>query len=106
MNVFNLADMTKGWFVGDFDPSIYKTQGFEVGVKFYTAGDKEAEHYHLAAQEITVVVSGKVKMCNRVFEKGSIVVLEPKDITSFEALEDSCLCVVKVPSVKGDKYLV
>lgn len=27
--------MTKGWFVGDFEPSILKTKNCEVGVKSY-----------------------------------------------------------------------
>ena len=32
MKVFNIEDMRGGWFVGDFDPSILRTDKFEVGI--------------------------------------------------------------------------
>ena len=32
MKIFNLNNTVKGWFIGDFDPSLYK-DNFEVGVK-------------------------------------------------------------------------
>jgi hypothetical protein len=33
--------MVKGWFVGDFDPSVSRSKDVEVGVKHYRAGDRE-----------------------------------------------------------------
>ena len=30
--------MIKGWFVGDFEPSVYKTNDFEVGIKNKSIG--------------------------------------------------------------------
>ena len=35
----NLKDMIGGWFIGDFDPSVWKTSAFEVAVKEYKSGD-------------------------------------------------------------------
>ena len=40
----NLKDMIGGWFIGDFEPTAWKTAGFEVAVKEYKAGDKEPKH--------------------------------------------------------------
>lgn len=37
-----LDDMTRGWFVGNFEPSLYITNDVEVAVKQYKAGDFEA----------------------------------------------------------------
>ena len=33
-----LADMTKGWFVGNFEPSLWKTNDVEAAVKTYKKG--------------------------------------------------------------------
>jgi quercetin dioxygenase-like cupin family protein len=100
-----LEDMVKGWFVGDFDPSVSRSKDVEVGVKQYRAGDHEEEHHHRVAVEITLVVSGRVEMMGRTWEAGDIIVVEPGEATSFTALTDATNVVVKLPSVLGDKYL-
>ena len=62
MKVAKLEDMVKGWFVGNFDPTLIKTNDVEVAVKEYKKGDYEEKHYHKIATEITVIVSGKVRI--------------------------------------------
>lgn len=104
MHVARLSDMTKGWFVGDFEPAVLRTTGAEVGVKRYRAGDREAFHLHRVATEVTVVLSGEVEMGGRRLREGDIVRLDPGEGTDFIALEDAVTVVVKVPSVQGDKY--
>ena len=56
----NLDEMIGGWFVGDFEPSVIRTKDFEVAVKRYKAGDKEAKHMHKVATELTVIISARV----------------------------------------------
>lgn len=99
-----LSKMTKGWFIGDFSPSLFKTDQFEVAVKYYKAGDKEAEHHHKVGTEYTVVVSGEVLMNSKKYKSGDIVIYKPGEPATFEALTDSVTTVVKIPSVCGDKY--
>lgn len=106
MKTAKLADMVRGWFVGNFEPTIYRTNDVEVAVKKYVAGDYEEAHYHKVATEITVVQVGRVKMFNKIFGEGDIIVAEPNDATDFTALEDSVLVVVKIPGANNDKYLV
>lgn len=105
MKTARLENMTKGWFVGDFYPTLYRTQNCEVAIKTYKEGDYEESHYHKVATEITVVISGRVKMFGRDFSAGDIIIVEPDDVTDFTALTDVCNCVVKIPGVKNDKYL-
>jgi HAD superfamily hydrolase (TIGR01509 family) len=105
-NKFNLNTMTRGWFVGDFDPSAFKTKDCEVAVMKYRAGDSEARHIHKVATELTAVVKGKIRMNGVEYSEGDIVVIKPGEATDFEALTDAIDVVVKVPSAKGDKYLV
>ncbi|MBT4122205.1 hypothetical protein HOE31_04630 [bacterium] len=105
MKVTKLDDMIKGWFVGNFEPTLINTNDVEVAVKSYNKGDAEDTHYHKIATEITVVVSGKVKMNDIIYNQGDIIVIEPNESTNFEALEDTVCTVVKYPGASDDKYL-
>ena len=106
MRVAKLNDMTKGWFIGNFEPTLYKTNDCEVAVKTYKVGDFEKKHYHKIATEFTVIVKGRVRMFDMEFKEGDIVVVEPGDATSFEALEESMNVVIKLPGANNDKYVV
>ena len=97
--------MIRGWFVGNFEPTLYKTNDVEVAVKEYVAGEFEEAHYHKIATEITVVMSGQIKMHNEIWNAGDIIVTEPGDMSSFEALTDTVLTVVKLPGANNDKYI-
>ena len=105
MKTAKLSEMTKGWFVGDFEPTLMATQAVEVGLKEYLAGYSEDWHYHRIATEITVIVSGEVEMCGRRFSAGDIIVLSPGEGTAFRAISDALTSVVKIPGAKNDKYL-
>lgn len=100
-----IEDMIKGWFVGDFDPTLYRTRDVEVAVKSYRAGDRESSHYHKIATELTVITSGEVEMNGVRYGAGDIVVIEPGDATDFRAVTDAMTTVVKVPGAVGDKYI-
>ena len=106
MKIAKLDEMTKGWFIGNFEPSLYKTNDCEVAVIYYKAGDAESLHYHKIATEYTVIVSGSVKMSGKVYNAGTIVVMEPGEVTDFEALTDAVNVVVKIPGANNDKYVV
>jgi hypothetical protein len=106
MKTAAINEMVKGWFVGNFEPTLYKTNDVEVAVKYYKAGDYEDEHYHKVATEITVIADGQVEMFGKKFDKGNIVVVEPNDVTAFRAITDTITMVVKIPGANNDKYLV
>jgi hypothetical protein len=105
MKVDHISDMVKGWFVGGFTPSVVHTSDVEVAVKIYKAGDKEATHFHKLATEVTVIVSGRVRMSGKDFGPGDIVTLHPLEPTDFEAVTDAVNVVVKLPGAANDKYL-
>lgn len=101
-----LRNMTKGWFVGAFNPTAFSTDGCEVAVKSYRAGDYEPAHFHKIATEVTLILSGSAYMAGIALEAGDIIVMEPNEITDFRAITDVETVVVKVPGAKNDKYLV
>ena len=106
MKKYRLEDMTKGWFVGNFKPTVIKTKDCEVGVKHYVAGIQEPAHFHSKAEELTLVISGRIRMNDKIFIAGDIVKVLKDEIIEFEALEDVITVVYKSASVLGDKYLV
>lgn len=106
MRTARLSDMKCGWFIGDFTPSLYKTDSCEVAVKKYVAGEHEAKHYHLAAEEYTVIISGEVEMFGNVYKAGDIIICERGDATDFTAITDTVNVVVKIPGAKNDKYVM
>lgn len=105
MDKHNINDFVRGWFVGNFEPSLYKTEGVEVAVQYFKQGDKEASHCHKIATELTLIVSGKARMKDTILNVGDIVKIAPGEFTDFEALEDTITTVVKLPGAINDKYM-
>jgi quercetin dioxygenase-like cupin family protein len=105
MKTSHLRNMMKGWFVGNFSPTLIQTNAVEVAVKEYKKGEYEVRHHHKIATEITVITSGKVIMNGIEYSKGDIIVIEPNESTDFNVLEDTVTTVVKFPGANNDKYL-
>lgn len=101
---YNLDLFTKGWFVGNFSPTLVATDAVEVAVKHYRAGEAETAHYHKVATELTLIVSGRVRMSGEEVGPGEIIKIDPGQSTDFVPLTDTTTVVVKLPCVKGDKY--
>lgn len=106
MKMYNLKDMVKGWFIGDFEPSAIRTKGFEVGVLKRPVGLERPKHFHKEATEITVLVKGSARINGKMVSAGDIFILEKNTVVDAEYFEESELVVVKIPSVMNDKYLV
>jgi|SRR6056300_423364 quercetin dioxygenase-like cupin family protein len=106
MKINNLNKMFRGWVVGNFEPSLYKTDDVEVAVKHYKKGDYEPKHYHKIATEITIICKGRVLMNDEFYEEGDIITIEPNEETDFRALNDVITTVIKLPCTKDDKYMV
>ena len=62
MKSAHLKDMVKGWFVGDFEPTVLRSSACEVAVKHYRAGDivviepGEATAFEALTDAVNVVV--------------------------------------------------
>lgn len=100
-----LNEMIGGWFIGNFDPSLLKTNDVEVAVKDYKPGDYDVEHYHRIGTEYTVIVKGKVKMLGVEYSEGTILTIPPMESTDFLALTEATTVVVKIPGASNDKYI-
>ena len=105
MKVSHINEMKGGWFIGNFEPTLYKTNDTEVAVKEYKTGDYGVRHYHKIATELTVIVRGTVKMNDIEYSEGNIIIMEPEEKTDFLAVTDTITVVVKLPGANNDKYI-
>ena len=106
MKVFKLKDMKDGWFVGDFDPTTYKTSNFEACYKEHFKGEKWDSHYHKEGTEINLLIKGKMKIQDQILESGDIFVIPPYEIADPEFIENCKLIILKTPSNTKDKYVI
>lgn len=105
MEQHRLEDMVKGWFVGNFNPTLYNTNDVEVGIKKYKAGDAEGKHHHKIATEFTVILNGEVEMNGKRYVDGDIIKIVPGVSSDFKAITDVTTVVVKIPGANNDKYI-
>jgi len=106
MKVYNLKDYTRGWFIGNFEPSLLQTEDFEVGVHEYKKDQYWAPHFHKLSNEFNLLIEGKMKVCDQEINAGQLFVIEKEEWASPVFLEDCKVLIIKVPSIPGDKYFV
>jgi quercetin dioxygenase-like cupin family protein len=102
----NIDRFFRGWFIGDFTPSVLRTKDFEVGILKHKKGESWPAHYHKMATEYNVLLQGSMKIQNETLAVGDVFWFSPYEIADPEFLEDCVICVIKTPSVPGDKYEV
>ena len=105
MKVSKLKDMKGGWFVGDFEPTAYKTKDCEVSYKIHPAGEEWDIHYHHTVTEINLLISGRMILQNTELNSGDIFILEPFEIADPLFVKDCHIICVKTPSA-SDKISV
>ncbi len=106
MEKFQFKDMKAGWFIGNFQPSAYQTDEFEVAFIKHFKDQFWEKHLHKKATEITYIIKGKIKINDEIFSSGDIFVIKPNEISDPSFLEDSEIIVIKTPSDVNDKYVV
>ena len=104
MKIERIENMIGGWFIGNFEPSVYKTKDFEVSFKTHKKGEKWDSHYHHTVKEINLLIRGKMIIQGKTLIDGDIFIIEPFEIADPDFLEDCELVVVKTPSA-NDKII-
>lgn len=106
MIVSNIKDYIKGWFVGDFDKSIFRTDLFEVAHHFHKKNDPTFPHYHKLTTELNYIVNGELMVSGKHLKNGDMWIYEANEISDVEFLTDTNLIIVRWPSIPKDKYEV
>ena len=104
MKIHKISDFKGGWFIGNFEPTLLKTEQFEVCYKLHVKGEVWPKHYHLIATEYNCLVQGSMIIQGVTLKPGDVFVIDPLEVADPVFLEDCHIIVVKTPSVPGDKY--
>ena len=106
MSKYHIKNMVRGWFIGNFEPSVLKTTQFEVGHLKHHKGEKWPAHYHEHMREVNYLIKGKMIANNETISAGEIFIIEKNEVCTPVFLEECEIICVKVPSIIGDKVLV
>ncbi len=104
MKTFKLSDMSRGWFIGNFEPTAFKTDSFEVNYRTHPAGESWDYHYHTETTEINLLVDGLMSFNDIELSPGDIFIVEPWQVSDPIFLKDTTVICVRVPS-KNDKQV-
>lgn len=104
--VFNVKNYTRRWFIGDFEPCLYRKKEYEVAYHYLPKGCDHKFHYHKEADEYNIIISGRMILNNREINQGQVFVIRKNEISCPLFLEDCYIVCVKFPSVPRDKYIL
>lgn len=104
MKLEKFENMKGGWFVGNFLPTAWHTENFEVCYKTHTKGEKWPRHFHKISTEINLLIEGRMIIQDKEIVSGDIFILEPWELADPVFLEDCKLVIIKTPSSTNDKY--
>ena len=99
-----LDSMKRGWLVGNFEPSILKTDLFEVAYMKHKKDEYWPPHTHNEINEYNVLIKGKMKINNESLEEGSVFIIPKGMLSHARFLKDCEVLCIKVPSVPSDKH--
>lgn len=103
MKLYDPTSFKGGWFIGDFEPSIWRTSAYEVGYKHHIAGEPWPAHYHEHMDEVTFLLEGTMRMQDQVLTGPVLFLIERNDVADPAFVTDCKVFIVKAPSVPGDK---
>tara|TARA_Y100000034_G_scaffold135638_1_gene208379 strand:+ start:3058 stop:3378 length:321 start_codon:yes stop_codon:yes gene_type:complete len=106
MIIDNLKNFFKGWIIGNFQPSLLKTDLFEIGIQQYKKDFIAEKHYQKIATEYNIILEGSAIVNKKIVNKHDIFIFKPKEITEFKTLSHCSVLSIKIPSVPNDKINV
>lgn len=106
MDIYKLHTMKGGWFVGNFEPTAFKTEDFEAALLVHHGGENHHAHYHAKATEINLLLEGEMTIQEKRLYPGDIFILHPYEVADPIFHKDCKVMCIKLPSKPGDKYIV
>lgn len=103
-DTWTIDSFVRGWFIGDFEPSILRTKTWEMALLKHSKGEKWDFHYHSQADEVNVLLSGRMMLNGHEIRARNVFTIPKKQIACPLFLEDCVVLCIKTPSVIGDKF--
>lgn len=113
MNKYRLSKFTRGWFIGNFLPSVLQLKECEVGYLHHQQGEAWPMHYQKVATEINYLVKGSITFQfldghEDTVNAGDVFVFPPgKAYAAKPIFHTDCEVVcIKSPSIPDDKVVI
>lgn len=104
MLITNKSEYKAGWMIGDFVPSVLRTDAFEFAHHHYPKGFRGEDHAHIYMTEYNYIVRGSVMVKSRTLGAGDMFIFTHGEYCGEVIyLEDTDLIIIKTPSMRGDK---
>lgn len=102
----NIVEYHRGWFIGDFEPSLERIKSFEACYTVHARNEASPPHYHTRSTEINLVVSGQLRVNGKMLKEGDIFIYDKHEVSDVQFLEDTKLLIIRIPSEPSDKVIV
>lgn len=106
MEIIDTKNLINGWFIGNFSPSVYKTEQCEVAYKHHFPGEDWPEHYHQHSDEINYLLTGKMEVNGQRMEGPCIFIIKKGEAVKPRFITTVALIVVRVPGIPNDKVII
>jgi mannose-6-phosphate isomerase-like protein (cupin superfamily) len=108
-NDYSIVDRnkyTRGWLIGNFEPSILKISDFELGILSHKKNEKWPFHYHKYCREINILLKGRMIINNISINTGDVFIFDNNVISCPLFLDDCIVICIKIPSIPNDKEII
>lgn len=95
-----------GYFIGNFEDSLYRSGNIEVANRFILKGAIDEGYYRKKDTEIINIITGKLEINGREYKAGDSYRWDPGERIGFYALKNSIFTMVKYPGTPNDNQKV
>jgi hypothetical protein len=96
---------TRGWMIGDFEPSFLRRKTYEVGYGTHSNDQQNFFHVHEYITEVNLLLEGELNINGHDIKPGSVFIIPPGYICCPLFTKDCKIICVKTPSIPSDKVL-
>ncbi len=101
-----LSELTRGWLIGDFTPSLVRTKEFEIGILSHKSGEKWPYHIHDFQDEYNYLINGHMTVNDLEYLSGDNFALLKGHLAVPHFMSDCRLVCIKFPSIPSDKRIM
>lgn len=98
-----IKDTVRGWFLGDFEPSIKRISNMEIGLLTHEANEQWDAHVHREVVEYNYLVKGEMTLNEQEYKTGDSFIFPPRHLAVPKFKTKCIILCLKIPSKPTDK---
>lgn len=102
MEKINMKEMKRGYFIGNFEPSAYRTDEVEICCKGASKYTLDAGYYRKKDVQFIFLNRGMAEINGIKYKKYDLIKFEPGEVINIFALTNIEMTIIRFPGTKGD----